>query len=82
MNLTRETRPKEPALALPSSGKRHANRAEYEKQWRHPGQTQVSHSVQIEDRYHYSTNQEKDSEQSQDVRRHDFLPQEQSQISI
>ena len=62
MNLTRETRLKEPALALPSSGKRHASHAEYEKQRRQPGQTKVGDSVQIEDRYHYCTKQENNSE--------------------
>jgi len=62
MNLTRETRPKEPALALPSSGKRHASHAEYEKQRRHPGQTKVRDSVQIEDCYNWCTYQEKNSE--------------------
>jgi hypothetical protein len=61
-------------LSLPSSGKRHANRTEYEKQRRDPGQAQVGDSLQIKDRYDYRTNQEKDSKQSQYISHWELLP--------
>jgi len=60
--------------SLPSSRKRHANRAEYQKERRQPGQAQVGHPVQIKDRHYNRGKQEKDSKQSQNVRHRCYSP--------